>query len=288
MKKHKKAANTPKAPQEVTFGTIWQQKGLNPNLVAKIRPLIEGNLEGGQGNQTYEVDPNEPTVLALLDDAEFSVEAQYSTPFESSNPEGRLPNLMGMVQSGQMAAAGYSFMASTTDPTGVSGALGQGALMLADLTGVNEIIAKGYEQLEGLLNRSNFTKINSRQIYTSSNSVRINGTLMFQAWSDAQQEVEAAVQKLQEWASPKQLSNTSIMVGVSEEGFTEALFPSVIPPLVQLQYGGCTYKPMFIESVSAPIAAPMTPSGNRIAVKVNITFLSLSAWDKGDIINLRR
>lgn len=267
-------ANTPKVATTQQMGGLWLEKGLNQNLVAKIRPVIEGNIEGGQGHQTYDPDPNEPEVVTLFEDGEFAIEAQYSTPFESSNPEGRLPNLMGMIQSGQGASALASFKGTF---------LGDMAAQAVDAVG----LSGASEQLQGLMNRSNFTKLNSRQIYTSSNSVRISGTLMLQAWADARSEVEAVIQKLQEWASPKELSKTSLLVGMAETSFTEGLFPSVIPPLVQLQYGGRTYKPLFIESISAPMTAPMTKDGSRIAVKAQITLLSLSAWDKTDIINLR-
>ena len=142
--------------------------------------------------------------------------------------------------------------------------------------------------MQGLLGRSNFTKLNSRQIFTSSNSVRISGSLVFQAWADAKTEVEAALSQLQQWASPVKLSDESLIVGAASGGFDGALFPSIIPPLVQLQYGGKTYKPMVIESVSAPITAPMNSNGDRIAVRAQITFLSLTAWDKQNIIGIGR
>lgn len=281
-------ANTPKTQAASTIGGLWAERGLNSHLVAKIRPVTEGVSSTGAADQTYTVDTSQPMVVALLEDGEFSIEAQYSTPFESSNPEGRLPNLMGMIQSGRGAASVAALLAATSDTTGVGAMAVEAADTVADFTGVKETIGEAYNQLQGLMNRTNFTKLNSRQIYTSSNSVRISGTIVLESWANATQEVEAAIQKLQEWASPKKLSNESLLVGMAESGFTEGLFPSEIPPLVQLQYGGCTYKPLFIESISAPITAPMTADGSRIAIKCQITLLSLAAWDKEDIINLRR
>ncbi|MBE0440630.1 hypothetical protein ACT3RN_00495 [Psychrobacter sp. AOP5-GZ1-6] len=275
------ATNKNKTTNGNTIGSTWGEKGLNKNLVVKIRPVIEGNIEGGQGAQTYEVDTNQPTVESIFEDAEFTIESQYSTPFESSNPEGRLPNLMGMIQSGQAAAAGYSLFAAG------GGVVADAADAAASFIGAKGIVEKGQAELEGLLGKSNFTKLNSRQIFTSSNSVRITGSLVFQAWADAATEVEAAVSQLQRWASAKSLSNTSLIVGALDEGLS-AMFPSEIPPMVQLQYGGKTYKPLVIESVSAPITAPMTKDGNRIAVKVQVTFLSLTAWDQQNIIDMGR
>ena len=282
------ANNKGQKPSGKTLGSVWREKGLNKNLVVKIRPVVEGNFEGGQGQQTYSIDTSQPTVESIFEDADFSIESQYSTPFESSNPEGRLPNLMGMIQSGQINAAYYSLFALSNDPTGVGATFAQGVSMAANVTGVGDMLSESEDKLQGLLGRSNFTKLNSRQIFTSSNSVRITGTLFFQAWANAKVEVEDALQQLQVWSSAAELSSQSLLVGGIKDGFSEAMFPSIIPPLVQLQYGGKTYSPMVIESVSAPITAPMTKDGDRIAVRVQVVFLSLTAWDAQNIINTRR
>lgn len=275
-----------------TAGNIWYKHGFNPKLIAHIAKVIEGNIEGGQGKQTYNRDTTQPIVTALLEDAELTIESQYSTPFENSNPESRLPNLMGMLQSGQASAALYSVMAAGSDPTGMSELVVDGAERVAEALNVDGVVQDTYSgaqsAIAGLKDRSNFTKLNSRQIYTSSNSIRISGSLVLSAWANAKAEVEDALFLLQSWASPEELSSQSLIVGGLTEGISEGLFPSKIPPLVQLQYAGKTYKPMVIESVSAPITAPMTKSGDRIAVRVQITFLSLTAWDKNDIAKIGR
>lgn len=284
------AKNKAKAPSSKKLGGVWGDMGLNKNLIVKIRPVVEGNFEGGQGKQTYNIDPNQPIVESLFEDAEFTIESQYSTPFESSNPEGRLPNLMGMIQSGQVSAAYASFFAAANDPTGFTGAVGDLATAAGEATGISAsgILEAAEGELQGLIGRSNFTKLNSRQIFTSSNSVRISGSLIFQAWANAKTEVEDAVEQLQKWASAAKLSAESLIVGGIKNGFSESMFPSIIPPLVQLQYGGKTYSPMVIESVSAPITAPMNKEGSRIAVKAQVSFLSLTAWDAQNITNMRR
>lgn len=279
-------ASNPKTgtPTVASVGSLWRQNGLNTHLVAKIRRVKEGNLEGGQGEQTYDVDTTQPIVEAIFEDADLTVESQYSTPFEASNPESRLPNLMGLIQSGQANAAYYSFFASVADPTGIANQVAQAVI---EESGFKEKLESAETQLRGLIGRSNFTKLNSRQIYTSSNSVRITGSLVFQAWADARSEVEDAIQLLQQWALPVSLSDQSLLVAGISDGFGEAMFPSIIPPMVQLQYGAKTYKPMVIESVSTPITAPMTPNGDRIIVRAQITFLSLTAWDAQNITGMR-
>lgn len=281
------ASNAPAAVNNRILGGIWQQKGINKHLIAMIRPVIEGNLEAGQGNQTYDVDTSQPQVHATMDDGSFDVESQYSTPFESSNPEGRMPNLMGAIQSGQIATAYHSLFAIRDDPTGITGAIGSIGASIGSVVGVQDAL-EGFEAgLTGLMGRSNFTKLNSRQIFTSSNSIRIPVTLNFVAWMDARSEVEEAVEQLQKWSLAKSLSNKSLLTAGLTDGLSESMFPSIIPPFVQLQYGGKTYLPMIIESASAPLVTPMNSNGDRIAVKVNVNFLSLTAWDAENITNLR-
>ena len=149
MKKPPAAKNKARAPSSKKLGSNWGDMGLNKNLIVKIRPVIEGNFEGGQGKQTYNVDPAAPVVESLFEDAEFTIESQYSTPFESSNPEGRLPNLMGMIQSGQVSAAYYSFFAAVNDPTGFTGTLGDIGAAVGEATGIS---ASGiFEEAEGQL-----------------------------------------------------------------------------------------------------------------------------------------
>lgn len=291
MKKTPKNASKP-TTKSPSVGTVWQQKGLNPHLIARIRRVTEGNIEGGQGKQTYNVDTTQPFVDGLFEDADFTIESQYSTPFEASNPESRLPNLMGLIQSKQASAALYSFFIQTNESEGVVGAVIEGMEAAANAAGITDTaksaLSGAESALRGLGGRSNFTKLNSRQIYTSSNSVRITGSLVFHAWADAKAEVEDAIELLQSWASPIELSDQSLFVSTLESGISKGLFPSLIPPLVQLRYGGKTYNPMVIESVSAPITAPMNKQGNRILVRVQITLLSLMAWDSNDILKMRR
>ena len=246
---------------------------LNKHLLAYIR-LFEPTAE----------DPFQ--VCALLEDGEFGLENQYSTPFENSNPEGRMPNLMGMIQSGQMAVGMADIMDAQPAEGSVVSAListvAKAGSTVAEAIGMKE---GAIETLESLKGRSTFTKLNSQQIYTSSNSVKISATLVLSAWRNAHLEVERALQKLQEWTASKYLYDSTLIANVIENGAT-GLFASEIPPTVSLTYGGKTYEPLVIESLSAPITAPMTADGSRIAVKCQVTFVSQKAWDKSDIIKL--
>lgn len=254
---------------KTTDGGVWGQAGLNQKLLAKITAVPNQHLD--------KVD--ERIVFGIFENAEFSLENQYSTPFENSNPEGRMPNLMGMIQSGQIVMQAGEFLnvgsPEVENPNEAKTPQAKEGL-LDNLVG----------QLSELQGRSSFTKLNSEQIYTSSNSVRINATLILSAWRNAKVEVENALQALQEWTAPVTLSENGLLVNMAGEKSLKGLFPSVIPVSVNLDYGGKSYLDLVIESLSAPITAPMNANGDRITVKVQISFLSRRAWDRKDVQDL--
>lgn len=231
--------------------------GLNEKLIATIYPINGSTAD---------------KVSCFLEDAEFSLENQYQTPFENADPMGKMPTLMGMVQSGQaLAQAG-----------GLLGAIGA-------------VIPDGLEsELAGLQGKTSFTKLNSQQIYLSSSSVKITGTLVLTAWTDAKKEVEDKLRLLQSWAVPVFLSDNAGVVNVAQgmkengvvDGGLNGVFSGTIPPRVALAYGGKTYSPLVIESISAPITAPMNAKGDRIAVKAQINLMTMQAWDRRDVNSL--
>jgi len=228
---------------------------LNPILLGKVALCDKkGVAQGG------------PTITAIMMDADMTIESQYNSPFENSNPESRLPVLMGTLQSGDWV--------NTVDK--VLGNLG----LLNGGAGLTEDVKNKLNQLEG---RSNFTKLNSTQIYVSSSSARLNLTVFFEAWADARHEVEHQIATLQQWSLPIKLSDDSAVGNLSEEMSLTSLFPSEVPPFVSFTYGKKRYSPLLIESVSAPLVTPKDSEGNRIVVEVNITLVSRQAWDKANI-----
>lgn len=210
------------------------------------------------------------TVTGLAIDADLSIESQYNSPFENSNPESRLPVLMGMLQAGDWV--------NTVDKLfgGLVNAMG------ADATGLSEDVKNKMNQLEG---RTNFTKINSTQIYVSSSSVRVNVVLFFEAWVSALHEVEHQIATLQQWSLPARLAN-GFIDNMMDDPSIESLFPSEVPPFVSFTFGKKRYSPLLLESVGVPLVMPMDDDGNRLVVELNLTLVSRQAWDKANIKNL--
>lgn len=207
----------------------------------------------------------ENQVVAVAIDAEMTVESQYSTPFEASNPEHKLPTLMGMLQSGDWVNTLDSVMSNVF---GIA------------LSGDKK---ESLNQLEG---RSNLTKQNSTQIFVSSQPVTIPATIYFGAWENAKTEVENQIRLLQQWALPAELAEGSLVAEVVENMSLTSLFPSSVPPFVAVHYGGKKIMPMLIQSVSAPMVVPMDKDGNRMQLQVQITFVSRTAWDANNITQM--
>lgn len=241
------------SPKESDWGL------LSPMLLGKIALCDkEGTALGG------------PSVSGIAIDADITMESQYSSPFENSNPESRLPVLMGMLQGGDWV--------NTADK--VFGKIG---LSSGDGNPLSDAVKDKLKQLEG---RSNFTKVNSTQIFVSSSPVRINIVLFFEAWANALHEVEHQIATLQQWTLPQKLSEESIIGALADDVSLASLFPSEVPPFVSFLYAKKRYLPMLLETVSAPLVTPLDKNGNRLVLETNITLVSRQAWDKSNVAKL--
>ncbi|WP_343597689.1 hypothetical protein [Acinetobacter sp.] len=257
-----RAANAPTVTLP-TDGLSIIYENISPHLVALIRPCDD------EGNDI----PNESTVYGIFVDGDQNFESSWQTPFENSNPEHKLPTLMASIQSGQMV-----------DSLGtVSKAIKDFSDTAADL--VDPLLSTLKDQASSLKGKTNLTKVNTRQIFLSTQSLRLNLTLYFAAYADAKIEVENQISLLQQWALPQTLSKDSLSQNVINHGL-EGLFPSVIPPYVSLTLHGKTYTPLIVESVQAPLNCPVDSNGNRISAQIQINLITLTAWDRGDVIQL--
>lgn len=216
-----------------------------------------------------------PVIRALLTDGDKSIESQWQTPFENSNPELKMPMLMANLQTGQMLQAAAT--------------LGENSPFMSALSDMaSGPLATAENALKSVEGRTNLTKVNTTQVFLSTSSVRLNLSIFFLALSDARSEVEDKIMQLEAWSLPVSLSSDSTLQNVVIDSNTtlEGLFSGVIPPFVSLTTHGKTYKPFILESVSAPIVAPIDEKGNRLSLAVNISLMSRTAWDSKDIYSL--
>lgn len=262
-------ANAPVAVQpermnaDPFWGTVSKHKFAEFNICTVSRD--ENN------NEVITVDSNQPTVRAFLVDGDKTMESQWQTPFENSNPELKMPMLMAGLQTGQtvisMGAAAPAILGETA---------------LAVTKSAMQPIADFVKSVQG---HTNLNKVNTTQVFLSTASVRLNLSLFFIALSDAKIEVEEKIMRLESWAVPAKLSQGTVLTDVIEQGVA-GLFSGIIPPYISLTTHGKTYWPFILESVSAPIVTPIDEHGNRLNLAVNLSLMSRTAWDAEDVRKL--
>ena len=266
------ASNTADIQTESTDVSLFEST-LSQHKFAIIK-AIDVNV-ADDGTESISDVANSPTIKAMLIDGDKSIESQWQTPFENSNPEHKLPSLMAGIQSGQILKAVGGVVASSEVADAVSNVV----------EAIDPITGKLKSTLEGLKGKTNLTKVNTEQVFLSTSSVTLNLTVFFMAISNAREEVEKKIMQLESWVVPKSLSKNGILQNVAASGLA-GLFPSEIPPFVSVTISGKTYSPFILTSISQPIVAPIESSGNRLNVSVTLTLMSRTAWDASDVKTL--
>ena len=218
----------------------------------------------------FSYDLSQPTIRAFLTDGDISFESQWQTPFENSNPELKMPMLMAGLQTGQTVAS--------------VGAVGGAVLgeISSTLVSALQPVAEFAKSVEG---KTNLNKVNTTQVFLSTASVHLNLSVFFIALKDARAEVENKLMYLQSWSLPAQLSQGTVLTDLADQGI-DGLFSGLIPPYISVTTHGKTYMPFILQSVSAPIVAPIDKEGNRLSLSVNLSLISRAAWDAQDVRNL--
>ena len=218
----------------------------------------------------FSYDLSQPTIRAFLTDGDISFESQWQTPFENSNPELKMPMLMAGLQTGQTVAS--------------VGAVGGAVLgeISSTLVSALQPVAEFAKSVEG---KTNLNKVNTTQVFLSTASVHLNLSVFFIALKDARAEVENKLMYLQSWSLPAQLSQGTVLTDLADQGI-DGLFSGLIPPYISVTTHGKTYMPFILQSVSAPIVAPIDKDGNRLSLTVNLSLISRAAWDAKDVRNL--
>lgn len=218
----------------------------------------------------FSYDMSQPTIRAFLTDGDISFESQWQTPFENSNPELKMPMLMAGLQTGQTVAS--------------VGAVGGAVLgeISSTLVSALQPVAEFAKSVEG---KTNLNKVNTTQVFLSTASVHLNLSVFFIALKDARAEVENKLMYLQSWSLPAQLSQGTVLTDLADQGI-DGLFSGLIPPYISVTTHGKTYMPFILQSVSAPIVAPIDKEGNRLSLTVNLSLISRAAWDAKDVRKL--
>lgn len=258
--------------KQFTLTSNWG--GLNSQLICTIAPCDKNGAVIGAG------------VSAPFLDANLQQQMNWNSPFEDILPESKSPTLAAALQSGMITQAVESISAATS---------GGDEAKSGFMSKLSEFLQQG----EG---RTGITKLNSTQVFTGNEPLKLDGTLAFRAYADPLSEVTQPITALWKMALPKSLAdgdtiaNNAVdmvsmiggMLNGTQSGSTEtvvkAIFPSEAPGYVAVKYRGKTYAPMVIESISQPLVNPTSALGDVYAT-VQISLGTHRSWDAKDIEN---
>lgn len=239
------------------LGSKWG--ALSPALLATIYPV---DLSGVRI-------PGENYVVTPPSDGNMEVTANWQSPFEQMGPEAKMPAVFAMLQSGTLQSYVDTLFGKGTDAGsgGVGGALSAFATEAAGRTGL--------------------TKLNSHQVFNGAPPFKITLTLQFRAFDNPATEVEEPINALMQWALPRKLAANGAIVEIvnglrNGQGFIKSFMPSEAPIMVGLTYGGQTFSPLVIESISTPINVARRADGVRLNASLQIALASLTALDADD------
>lgn len=240
--------------------------GLSEILIARFYPVGRDSGYQTTGKEVH----------APLTDVEMSIDLNWQSPFETSGADNKAPALTAMVQSGAIG----SVMNALRD----SGSVTEGGTVdgLLNNKDINDLSSE-FRGATGI------TKLNSTQIFSGMNPIKISMSVKFRAYYSAYEEVELPYRQLLEWALPEELASDGVLSNLirsnpgNVEEFLKAMLPSRAPALVGFQYKNRTYEPMVIESISEPMDSPIDATGDYTELLVPMTISTLTALDRHDL-----
>jgi hypothetical protein len=209
-------------------------------------------------------------VRGPITDCSVESTANWQSPFEQAGADARAPAIMAMLQSGTLESYLLPYLQRQGESEGSSRGL------------LSTIIQGGADAAREAAGRSSMTKLNSTQVFTGAQPLRITLTMHFRAFNEPAAEVQEPVDQLFAWQMPEALALNSALVEFATNEGIGRLLPSKAPTPVALTYGGYTFAPMVIESVSRPLTVPMDIDGKALHVQVQVSLSSLTAMDSND------
>ncbi len=234
--------------------SLWD--GLSPHLVASIYQVR-------RGSSGWEALPDASRVVvkAVITEASMEVALGWQSRFEDSDTDSQFPTTAAALQ------AGYP-------------------QQLIDALLGDSSVGKSAKSIAGkFIGRTGITKLNSTQVFSGMEPVKITATLLLRAWKDPVSEVEKPFDQLMNWSLPVSLSTSGSVIGRiadSGAGLVETLMPSLAPIQIALDYKGRHYSPLVIESIGNPMDSPVDVNGNHVQMLIPVTMATLTAIDRAD------
>lgn len=227
---------------------------------------------------------DEPEVSApLINDASLDIALNWQSPFEASGADTRAPALTAMLQSGAIQPV-LNAVRDVVMGSGVSGA-----------EKTQSGFAAASDTAKKLQGKTGITKLNSTQIFSGMQPIKLPVTAIFRAYRNPVNEVVKPAMQLIKWALPQKLAIdgalTNVLQKVAEGSkdvgeYLEALLPSEAPQLIGFQYKTWSISPMVIESISIPILSPIDQSGNYTELSIPMMLSTLTALDRNDLAKI--
>jgi hypothetical protein len=242
-----------------------QWGGLSPHL---LLTLCEVHIPPS-GDWTRPETDYSVSVVAPITDGELEQTHNWNSPFESQTLDS--------------SAGLHAFSAALQMGIGAKVANDLGKLLPPGP--VSDLVSKFGASAGAVAGRTGITKLNSTQIYNGTPPLKMTLTLLFRALVDPVAEVKAPVAQLFAWAAPKRLAPyglADLVTGQAGGSALRTVYPSEVPSMVSVMYGGSVYSPMVIESISKSMTSPIDRNGNPTFTTVQLSLSSLTALDRQD------
>jgi hypothetical protein len=231
--------------------------GLSPHLLAHLFEVK--HQAAADGKSFFWVrDPNSVEVIAPITDASAEFTMLWQSDFEGAGPDQKFSSAAAMIQSGvfsqMLAELGTKFDSATF-----------------------KSLADRARQYEG---GSNFSRLNSMQVFNGMPPLKLPLTAHFRAMKDARREVKDPIDQLVRWSLPQELADFG-PVGEAIGG-RPGLFPSQAPVKLGMQYADLLLMPIVVESITVPVSGQRTRDGTLAYAAVNLQLATLTALDAKD------
>lgn len=232
--------------------------GLNPNLIATFFAVKKQPSED-KTSIVWMRDDTQPEVRAPLTEGGAEATQNWQSPFENVGPDQKFSSFSALLQAG-----------------GFSSLMAQLKAMFPNSETVDAAKSKA-ESLEG---RSNLTKLNSTQVFTGMQPLKISVTAHFRAYRDPISEVREPMDQLMRWGLPQEIAADGPVVQAVGGNITP--FPSRVPQIIGMKYADMLFAPIVIESHPFPITGPRDAAGRLTHAAMTLQLASLTALDRRD------
>lgn len=250
---------TPTSGDKKPLSSDWS--GLSPHLIARffeVRRVVASDKK----TVRWERVPDSVEVHAPLSEANAEATINWQSPFENVGPDQKFSSLSAMLQTG-----GFSTLLQQ---------------LQAQFPGIGALDSAS-QQVATLEGKSNFTKLNSTQVFNGMPPIKLSVTAHFRAYKDARSEVRDPLNQLMAWALPKKIAPDGPAMATLRAD--PAFFQSEVPQILGMKFADMLFLPIVIESIPYQLSGPRDAQGVLTQAACAMQLATLTALDKSDWAN---